>query len=234
MKSVRQGVFESNSSSMHSISFATPDSYRKYNYKGQCLYWTGGEFGWEDRMYLDPRDKFSYWLTAFANYLQVKQLEDIKKSYPKVRFLVDNEKERRKYLNDKYYCYTNEEVILPDEKSTLYIKNFAVKRITDVYNLFKKKEIDFIDFTFFDYRENKLIKETCEKDFQDWLEYLRNLKSFPDFRNIGNLIDFDGYIDHQSAPSEDSDCYELAAMEPEYVFNWVFGNGSFKTGNDNG
>ena len=231
MKSIREGVFETNSSSMHSISFATPDSYRKYDYKGQCLYWTGGEFGWEDRIYLDSSDKFSYWLTAFTDYLRVKQLEDIKKSYPKARILVDNEKEYREYTRD---YYTSEQVILPDEKSTLYIKNFAVKRITDVYLFFKDNDIEFVDFTFFDYRENKTITETYKEDFLNWLEYLRNLNSFPDFRKIDNLIDFSGYIDHQSAPSEDADCYELAAMEPEEVFNWVFGNGSFKTGNDNG
>ena len=34
-----------------------------------------------------------------------------------------------------------------------------------------------------------------------------------------------GYIDHQSAPSEDIDCMGLAKMDAEDAFNWIF-NGS--------
>jgi hypothetical protein len=43
-----------------------------------------------------------------------------------------------------------------------------------------------------------------------------------------------GYgIDHQSAPHEDSDAYTLGWFGPEDVYDWVFGDGSVKTDNDN-
>ena len=40
-------------------------------------------------------------------------------------------------------------------------------------------------------------------------------------------------IDHQSAPFEDDNAYRLGWSTPEEVYDWVFGDGSVKTDNDN-
>lgn len=62
MKVIREGCFETNSSSMHSIHIAsgkkayatiTPDA------DGRIVL-NGGEFGWEEETYYDPESKASY------------------------------------------------------------------------------------------------------------------------------------------------------------------------------
>lgn len=61
IKLVRSGVFETNSSSCHSISLSfsgtfegvTPD-------EDGVIYLTPGEFGWEKETYTDPKTKMSY------------------------------------------------------------------------------------------------------------------------------------------------------------------------------
>jgi uncharacterized radical SAM superfamily Fe-S cluster-containing enzyme len=71
-------------------------------------------------------------------------------------------------------------------------------------------------------------------------EYIHYLRSYNDpenpeclTRSFRFLVDLDLGIDHQSAPAEDCDCATLAELPPEDVFDWVFGDGSFETGNDN-
>jgi hypothetical protein len=62
MRTIRQGTFETNSSSSHSITIGGPirlpfdlDSYR-----GKPFHVTGGNFGWEVETYHDPITKINY------------------------------------------------------------------------------------------------------------------------------------------------------------------------------
>jgi hypothetical protein len=61
------------------------------------------------------------------------------------------------------------------------------------------------------------------------------------FQEHGVIVDFDfngepsGYIDHQSAPSEDEDSRRIGNMldDPEELFNFVFSGSVISMGNDN-
>lgn len=64
MKKIRTGVFETNSSSTHSISIANTDSGKLMeivvpNDEGNIVLY-GGEFGWEYNKYYDALNKASY------------------------------------------------------------------------------------------------------------------------------------------------------------------------------
>lgn len=70
MKSVRRNVFETNSSSMHSISYTNGDySYELISEGGDeddVLYISLGEYGWEWVTYDEPTDRLRYLLTNLA------------------------------------------------------------------------------------------------------------------------------------------------------------------------
>ena len=69
MKVIRRGVFETNSSSTHSITLTrkpftpTPWSQFEGTGEGKVVVVYPGEFGWEMRSYDDPETKASYALT---------------------------------------------------------------------------------------------------------------------------------------------------------------------------
>lgn len=73
-KVIRHGVFETNSSSMHSISIKGEDSYNKFNEDVIVVY--PGEFGWGYEELHDPYDKLSYVLTAIQYYDDVPNTEE--------------------------------------------------------------------------------------------------------------------------------------------------------------
>lgn len=62
MKQVRQGVFETNSSSTHSITISDKEIYNDFVLEkdGKTLILTGGEFGWEEEDYSDCLSKANY------------------------------------------------------------------------------------------------------------------------------------------------------------------------------
>lgn len=89
MKLIRNGVFETNSSSAHSLAYGTgkiirgggwglpPDETDFSNpmycldevpdkYKGYTFYEWLGEYGWDDKTLYSPQQKFSYLLTQIA------------------------------------------------------------------------------------------------------------------------------------------------------------------------
>lgn len=103
-KLIRKGVFETNSSSCHSISishdFTTLDTLYPDEYGNIVL--NGGEFGWEIADYHDPETK--------ANYVAVMllHLEEKKKYYEEHR---DNEESQEwmKYYDLLQFTYENYE-----------------------------------------------------------------------------------------------------------------------------
>lgn len=71
MKQIRNKVFETNSSSTHSISFSARDTLEDNTmpideYDGY-IHATFGEFGWEIESYYDQESKLSYLLTMAAH-----------------------------------------------------------------------------------------------------------------------------------------------------------------------
>lgn len=66
---IRASVFETNSSSVHSICISK--SFSKYCYTA-TLYAKTGSFNWEHRIYIDPEDKLSYLWTAVYCYANAK------------------------------------------------------------------------------------------------------------------------------------------------------------------
>lgn len=99
MKVVRGGVFETNSSSMHSIHISkTLKTYDTIvpNDNGDIIL-TGGEFGWEEEKYYDSLTKANYCAvdTQFDNDKRA-MLEEVIKSHTGAKRVIIN-------ISDKYY-----------------------------------------------------------------------------------------------------------------------------------
>lgn len=67
MKNIRRGVFETNSSSMHSLSIIGSTNMAKKNEFGPITHVSYGEFGWEYDRLTDPVEKLSYLITEYQN-----------------------------------------------------------------------------------------------------------------------------------------------------------------------
>lgn len=79
MKKIRHNVFETNSSSSHSISLSDTTTYTSItpNEEGQIVL-NGGEFGWGYESYTDPESKASYFaVDNFHNKARLAMLERV-------------------------------------------------------------------------------------------------------------------------------------------------------------
>ena len=76
MRQIRQGVFETNSSSTHSVTIHGSDRFVYPKYIPTIEF---GEFGWEQNLYPDYTDKLSYVITMLATKNGVDTLEDFLK-----------------------------------------------------------------------------------------------------------------------------------------------------------
>lgn len=107
MQLIRKKVFETNSSSCHSISIANTDNDKMFSQwspdeEGNiCL--IGGEFGWEIARYNDPETKANYCVQSIASTSWDK-VEDITYEENKLEML-------KKVIKEQTGCY---EVILND------------------------------------------------------------------------------------------------------------------------
>ena len=212
MKTIRKNTFETNSSSAHVITFSTKGSAA--DAEGYILNVVGGSWQWDKESFSDPQSKFSYWLNAFDE-----------EAYLLLRTAM---KQRR---NTDYF-YISERV---GETSGPVDK--------DIYESIQAQVIGKLEAVFNYFKDNGVILNIIEEETLDQLsieEYIHYLRSYNDpenpeclTRSFRFLVDLDLGIDHQSAPAEDCDCAKLAEFPPEDVFDWVFGDGSFETGNDN-
>jgi len=87
---IRGGVFETNSSSMHSLSINGKDNVSHPTLMNGYF----GEFGWGYDTYSNPEDRLSYLLTAIAQRLQI--------SYEY------SEGNKDLFLSSKWFLWTNE------------------------------------------------------------------------------------------------------------------------------
>lgn len=228
MLSIRESVFETNSSSCHSITFSSKGSAAKP--QENCwlhLDFRGDDWGWEHREYYDPQAKFEYWLNAFvANQADKMSLENKKArgvdSYWITSYTGDDPS---KWNVTRGPCL--EEVynkILEETK----------EKLKAVLDKFTEYQVEFF-FTPSEGNEDNYVQSN--EDFLRVFEELNRITD-EDKKNLCNnefnyYVDLGYGIDHQSAPREDNDCKTLAELEPEDVVDWVLGDGSFETDNDN-
>ena len=212
MISIRENVFESNSSSCHSLTFPTKGSAKVF--PGTSLIWEGDEFGWQQEKYHDPQSKFSYWLVAFTTWIEGYQ----------------GQVEREIRKNQEYWL-TDRQEYWDDHNGPASLKSFQKaadlfqQTVFEVIKLFKARKVAF---KFYD-RNNKPITE------DEFVQDVHNRSDKNSFKTGYTVLDVDygGYIDHQSGPLEDPACKKLAMMKPEEVFEWVFGDSYIETDNDN-
>lgn len=74
MKQIRQGVFETNSSSTHSVTIYNAED--KYVYPKYLPAIEFGEYGWEQNLYPDYTDKLSYVITMIGSKHELGGLSD--------------------------------------------------------------------------------------------------------------------------------------------------------------
>lgn len=77
MKQIRSKIFETNSSSTHSVIIDTKSDY--INISKELIEVNTGEYGWEEETYYDFYDRANYALTYAANYGTVEDIELMKK-----------------------------------------------------------------------------------------------------------------------------------------------------------
>ena len=81
-KQIRKSVFETNSSSVHTISISNTDDYKKVleTYEGKVVGFTSGQFGWEHEEYTSLNAKASYLWTGIVTCGQYtpEKIEKIK------------------------------------------------------------------------------------------------------------------------------------------------------------
>ena len=226
MLKFREKVFETNSSSEHSLSFSTKGSAIELN-GTMRLGFVGDDWGWEFRSYSDPQSKFSYWLNAFVENQGLKLKRE-------------NEKAR----NVDYYYITD---FIGDDPTTwnvtrgpaleeVYIKVLeeTKNKLKNVLELFREHHVEFT------FDPNETIKDVeYVESIEDFIRVFEQLNS-PECdkkrlcnREFNYYVELGYGIDHQSSPRESEECEALAEFEPEDVLDWVLGDGSFETGNDN-
>ena len=101
MKQIRRGTFETNSSSVHSLSIEGEDKFDR-----RILHGAFGEFGWGYDILYTPENRLSYVLTTIAGMVQGKW--DDAPEMLKSKFLAS---EYFIWLNDMVATETDHEIL---------------------------------------------------------------------------------------------------------------------------
>ena len=213
MKTIRFNTFETNSSSCHSITFSSQGSgltNRQYTESAIIITLKSNDFGWEEREYHDPQSKFEYWLACFKDCASLRVCE---------KFAAATNKG---VISSLYPLYPSEKNPLPES-----IWNEAFEEVyanlMDVLTFMREHNVIF-----------QIEYDGYTHELEEYLTDFNRLNIFnPYSDNFNFIVDTGWGIDHQSAPFEDSDAYRLGWSSPEEVYDWVFGDGSVKTDNDN-
>ena len=209
MKTIRFNTFETNSSSCHSITFSSKGSgfaNRQYVESAIIITLKSSDFGWEERKYYDSQSKFEYWLACFKDCASLRVREKFAAAAKK----------------GVTSLYSSEKNPLPES-----VWNEAFE---EVYTRF----MDVLSFL----RDNNVIfhieYDDCTHELEEYFTDFNRLNTFnPQSDQFNFLVEMGWGIDHQSAPYEDDSAYCLGWSTPEEVYDWVFGDGSVKTDNDN-
>ena len=208
MKTIRKNGFETNSSSCHSITFSSKGSGFESRRAEDPIVITlkSNDFGWEECEYFDAQSKFEYWRACFEDCASLRVRE---------KFAAAKKK-------DVWTSYPSEKNPLPeaiwDEAFEEVYANFV-----DVLTFLREHDVIFhIEY------------DDCTHELEEYLTDFYRLNNFdPNSGTFNFLVEMGYGIDHQSAPHEDGDAYRLGWSTPEEVYDWVFGDGSVRTDNDN-
>lgn len=209
---------------MHAIIFSTKEPKiifpRKLKLQGGC-------WGTLQNTYLDPQSKFSYWFNAFVQNTQWELLTNcaLKEGIDLDQFLSVGKRQ----LNSQV-C---EQAIIKCAENLQGILEFLSEKRVKLFFKASRNACFNIDASCFTMKKDrslaKSIKDYIEIFKKINLNYLPKDTYHPTFEYLVNVA---GGIDHQSDPRSDEDCKKLATMSAHGVFNWVFGDGYFKTGSD--
>lgn len=220
MTKIRRNVFETNSSSCHSITLGNLSIKEKNLKKYTSLIFQGGEFGWEYIEYNTPQDKLSYYLSALEIYMRMKQREMCAK-----RFVGENA-----YYHE--YWISDDRSIANKNCGSCPLDIFQevgadiTSRIKDLVSELKSNNTSVI------FRD-KSGSDIEEWEFFDKLEEMYSQNAWKK-NSVLDIPYSEGYIDHQSAPTESSECYNLVLMPASDIVGWIYGDGYVQGGNDNG
>jgi hypothetical protein len=204
METIRKNVFETNSSSCHSITFSEKGSGCRPVKASINL--RSNDFGWEEEEYTDSQSKFEYWLACFEDCSALK----IREKFAEVLH------------KDPWSAYPSKEEPLPENVWEEAFEE-VYTHFVDVLSYLRDNGVDF--YIYYDKDNHEL--EDYLIDFQ-----LANNYN-PEFGGFNFLVEMGYGIDHQSAPYEEQAAYDLGWSTPEEVYDWIFGDGFVKTDNDN-
>jgi len=80
---IRQNIFETNSSSMHSFTIGKKRDEKLVPYADGFIYLETGDYGWEIEDYYDPRDRASYVLTYAVSTDNIERFEKLDDAFCK-------------------------------------------------------------------------------------------------------------------------------------------------------
>lgn len=208
MKTIRKNVFETNSSSCHSITFSNKGSGFERRRFGDLISITlkSNDFGWEEREYCDSQSKFEYWFACYEDCASLRVREKFAEVANK----------------DIWSSYPTEKNPLPE---SVWDEAFeeVYANLVDVLTFMREHDVIFhIEY------------DDCIHELEDYLTDFNKLNTFnPHSTQFNFIVDMGYGIDHQSAPHENEEAYRLGWSSPEEVYDWVFGDGSVETDNDN-
>jgi len=163
----RIGIFETNSSSSHSVSVSINNNnlkccLKKYDEDGFIVIRTeGGEFGWEVDYFQDAETKLSYLITYIFRNFDISDIdEDINKMTPSEQCKILNSLNLPKYLNKSdYELYQKLEKIIckfctcdklrVEIKSKFYLFGYIDHQSTNIaYDILQSNEEYILNFIF--------------------------------------------------------------------------------------
>ena len=209
MKTIRFNTFETNSSSCHSITFSSKGSgfeNREHAENPIIITLRSNDFGWTEHEYFDAQSKFEYWFACFNDCASLRVRE---------KFAAATKK-------DIWSSCPSEKNPLPE---SIWDEAFeeVYANLVDVLTFMRDHDVIF-------HIEYDSYTHELEEYFTDFIK--KNIFN-PHSDKFNFIVDMCWGIDHQSAPFEDDNAYKLGWSTPEEVYDWVFGDGSVKTDNDN-
>ena len=117
---IRQGVFETNSSSSHSISYNNDNTEvsRCLREVGTTVVITGGEFGWGYEELTTPYEKMQYVLTSVVSYENVEN-----RLHESVLY---------KWIQEMVLDYSNETLVLEEVECEFYPYGYIDHQSSDL------------------------------------------------------------------------------------------------------
>lgn len=136
MRTIRNKVFETNSSSCHSITINNQAKPR-YDHLTPTLYLHFGKFGWEKKTYSDPQNKLVYMATAAAYIYTAKEIKEMAQNIAKYF----NEKEfidvhlllKAYNIKDGYFEFADKNYYIDIDHQSCPAKNKECRKLAKMF-----------------------------------------------------------------------------------------------------